>query len=243
MEIDFDKLIELQRLDEEIQNARRLLEGIPQLVENIEKKIEAGSLIEAEAKDKLARNQKRRRELESEAKDLKALVSKYKRQLNEVKTNKEYTAMLREIDEVQHRLEAVEEAVIAEMIAADDIEAEIKSAGQKKAQEEQSLLREKEALNDKAAGLQAAIDELDRRRAALLPSLPPELVRVYETLSRKKGGLALSPIKGDFCSACHMRIRPQMLNEVKVREELIYCENCGRLLYWVETNEKPAVKQ
>lgn len=243
MEIDFDKLIELQRLDEEIQNARRLLEGIPQLVGNIEKKIEAGSLIEAEAKDKLARNQKRRRELESEVKDLKALISKYKRQLNEVKTNKEYTAMLREIDEVQHKLEAAEEAVIAEMIAADDIEAEIKAAGQKKVQEEQSLLREKEAFNDKAAGLRAAIDELDRRRSAILPSVPAELVRIYETLSRTKGGLALSLVKGEFCSACHMRIRPQMLNEIKAREELIYCENCGRLLYWVETQEKPAAKQ
>jgi len=239
VDIDFNNIIQLQTLDSEIQAATLVLEGMPRLIQDIDKKIQAGSKSVAEAKDRMAQNQKKRRDQETEVKDAKSQIGKYKRQLSEVKTNKEYTSFLREIEEFQRKVDAVEEAIIAEMLAADDIEEEIKAAVLKQGQEEEDLRREKQALDEKAAEMEAKRTKLFEERQALLPRIPPDQMRLYESIFLKKGGTALSPVKDDFCAMCHMRIRPQMLNEIRDEIKIIVCENCGRILYWPPDKPEP----
>jgi hypothetical protein len=237
VEIDFDLIIELQRLDTEIHNASLVLEGIPRLVQDVDKRIQATTKLVADAKDKMSQNQKKRRDLETEVKDLKVQIGKYKRQLNEVKTNKEYTALLHEIEESQRRIDTFEEAIIAEMLAADDVEEEIKAALHRQGQEEEVLKKEKIILDEKLKETEARFAALDKEREALLPRIPREQIRLYEAIYQKKGGTALSPVTGDFCAMCHMRVRPQMLNEIRDRVKVILCEACGRILYWTAKPE------
>jgi uncharacterized protein len=237
VDADFDRIIQLQRLDAEIHNADLVLEGIPRLVQDIDRKVQSCSKVVADAKDKMAQNQKKRRDLETEVKDLKGQAGKYKRQLNEVKTNKEYTSLLKEIEEAQHRIDTLEEAIIAEMLAADDIEEEIQTALRKQAQEEDSLHKERLVLEEKMRETEAQKTRLLKEREALLPGIPPDQRRLYEAIYGKKGGIALSPVRGDFCAMCHMRIRPQMLNEIRDKSVVILCENCGRILYWPTKTE------
>jgi predicted nucleic acid-binding Zn-ribbon protein len=237
VEIDFDLIIELQRLDTEIHNASLVLEGIPRLVQDVDKRIQATTKLVADAKDKMSQNQKKRRDLENEVKDLKVQSGKYKRQLNEVKTNKEYTALLREIEEAQRRVDTIEEAIIAEMLAADDVEEEIKAALHRQGQEEEVLKKEKIVLDEKLKETEARFAALNKEREALLPRIPREQIGLYEAIYQKKGGTALSPVTGDFCAMCHMRVRPQMLNEIRDRAKVILCEACGRILYWTAKPE------
>ena len=232
MEIDFDLIIELQRLDAELHNAALVLEGIPRLVQDVDKRIQATTKLVADAKDKMSQNQKRRRDLENEVKDLKVQIGKYKRQLNEVKTNKEYTSLLHEIEEGQHKVDTLEETIIAEMLAADDVEEEIKAALHRQGQEEEVLKKEKIVLDEKMKETEARHAALTKEREALFPRIPREQMKLYEALFQKKGGTALSPVTGDFCAMCHMRVRPQMLNEIRDKTKVILCENCGRILYW-----------
>jgi predicted nucleic acid-binding Zn-ribbon protein len=237
VEIDFDLIIELQRLDTEIHNASLVLEGIPRLAQDVDKKIQATTKLVADAKDKMSQNQKKRRDLENEVKDLKVQGGKYKRQLNEVKTNKEYTALLHEIEESQHRVDTIEEAIIAEMLAADDVEEEIKAALHRQGQEEEVLKKERSVLDEKLKETEARFNALSKEREALLPRIPREQLRLYEAIFQKKGGTALSPVTGDFCAMCHMRVRPQMLNEIRDKAKVILCEACGRILYWTAKPE------
>jgi len=237
VEIDFDLIIELQRLDTEIHNASLVLEGIPRLVQDVDKRIQATTKLVADAKDKMSQNQKKRRDLENEVKDLKVQTGKYKRQLNEVKTNKEYTALLHEIEESQRRIDTLEEAIIAEMLAADDVEEEIKAALHRQGQEEEVLKKEKIVLDEKLKETEARFAALNKEREALLPRIPREQIGLYEAIFQKKGGTALSPVTGDFCAMCHMRVRPQMLNEIRDRAKVILCEACGRILYWTAKPE------
>ena len=231
MEIDYDLIIELQRLDTEIHNTSLVLEGIPRLALDVNKRIEATTKLVADAKDKMAQNQKKRRDLENEVKDLKVQMGKYKRQLNEVKTNKEYTSLLHEIEETQRKVDTLEEGIIAEMLAADDVEEEIKAALHRQSAEEDILKKEKVVLNEKMKETEARFAALTKEREALLPRIPREQIKLYEALFQKKGGTALSPVTGDFCAMCHMRVRPQMLNEIRDKAKVILCENCGRILY------------
>ena len=238
MDIDFDLIIELQRLDTEIHDSALVLEGIPRLVQDIDKKIQAGSKHLADTKEKMSQNQKKRRELETEVKDIKVQIGKYRRQLNEVKTNKEYTALLKEIEESQHKVDTLEESIIAEMLAADDVEEEIKAALHRQGLDEENLKKEKTVLDEKMKETEAKFAALNKEREALLPRIPREQMMLYEAIYQKKGGTALSPVTGDFCAMCHMRVRPQMLNEIRDKVKVILCENCGRILYWT-TNPEP----
>jgi predicted nucleic acid-binding Zn-ribbon protein len=237
VDIDFDLIIELQRLDTEIHNAALVLEGIPRLLQDVDKRVQATTKLVADARDKMAQNQKKRRDLESEVKDLKVQIGKYKRQLNEVKTNKEYTSLLHEIEETQHKVDTLEESIIAEMLAADDIEEEIKASLHKQGAEEEVLKKEKLVLEEKMKETQARHAALAKEREALLPRIPREQLKLYEAIFHKKGGTALSPVTGDFCAMCHMRVRPQMLNELRDRSTVILCEACGRILYWTAKPE------
>ncbi len=235
MDIEFEKLISLQHLDSEIRHLSVFLDGIPSLLEDIHKRIEAGSKEVAQARERLALNQKKRREQEGKVKDIKVQITKYKRQLNGVKTNKEYTTLLKEIEEAQHSVDSMEEEVISEMLAADDIEEEIRAATRRHQQEEENLLKEQDILKQKKVEMEAKIEKLTAEKDSLLPQVPSDQIALYQRISFKKSGVALSPVNGDFCSMCHMRIRPQVLNELRDTKKLILCENCGRILYWVKT--------
>ena len=243
MDIDFEKLIQLQELDTEIKQTTVFLESIPRLVEDIERKIQAGSQAVADAKEKLARNQKTRRDLEGSVKDIKGQVAKFKRQLGEVKTNKEYTALLHEIEEAQRGVDGVEERIISEMLAADDIDEEIRAATRKQSQEHEALRADQAVLEGKRREMEARRDRLIGEREALVPLIPADQMKLYMSIFNKKGGGALSAVRSEFCSQCHVRVRPQMLNEIRDRGRIYLCENCGRILYLpVQTEAKPEAK-
>lgn len=237
MEIDFEKLIRLQALDLDIREAQSLLESIPAEIEAIDRQIAAGSQSVAQAKDQLAANQKKRRELESDVKDVKARISKHKSQQSQVKSNKEYGALLKEIEDDQRRIDETEETIIQEMLRADDIEAEIQAALKLQATEAKSLEAAKTVLLQKKGEAEARLKSLNEEKDALLPQIAPDQLALYQRIFRKKGGIALSSIKDDFCALCHVRVRPQMLNELIEKEKLLICENCGRILY--RPGEKP----
>jgi len=237
VEIDFEKLIQLQQLDMEIRELTLFLDNIPPQIEEIDKKIADSALLEASAKERMVGSQKKRRQLESEVKDIKIQIGKYKRQLNEVKTNKEYTALLKEIEESEKKVDRLEETFIGEMLLEDDIQKEIRAAGQKHAETQTGLTREKETLSQKKRETEEKAQKLGRDREELLPKISAEQVDLYLKIYRKKGGKALSSVRDDFCSLCHVRIRPQVLNELLATRKLILCENCGRILYWRE--QKP----
>jgi predicted nucleic acid-binding Zn-ribbon protein len=232
VDIEFEKLIQLQRLDLQIKQITLFLESTPPLIEEIDKKIERSSQVAASAQGKMAGSQKRRRDLEGEIKDIKDRVAKYKRQLNEVKTNKEYTALLKEIEESQKKVDRLEEDIIAEMLQADDIQKEIKEASQNFTRAQEKFSREKEAIFQKKKEMEDKAEKLNQEKETLLPQIPSEQVGLYLKIFRKKAGMALSPVTDDFCSMCHVRVRPQVLNELRDTRKLILCENCGRILYW-----------
>jgi predicted nucleic acid-binding Zn-ribbon protein len=231
VDIDFDKLIELQNLDDEIRKTTLILEKIPLQLKNIDANIESQFQAVSQAKDKLAQNQKFRRSLEGDIQAVKAQIDKYKHQLGGVKTNKEYSALLKEIEDAQSKIDQKEEEIISEMLNADDIGEEIRKAELKANEAKEKLGKDKEALVLKRKELEKKNEELTQKKEALIPQIPREQSELYSEIFRKKGGIPLSPVTDDFCSMCQIRIRPQVLNELRAETQIILCENCGRILY------------
>ncbi len=231
MDIEFEKLINLQKLDKEITDVFLFLENVPSKIEEINKKIETSFQIVTLAKEKMTQNQKKRRDLEAVVKDIKEQISKYNHQLNEVKTNREYSILLKEIEEAKKKDNDMEEEIISEMLSADEIEDEIKTASQKYSEAEKKFSKEKDVLQQEEKKFEAKKDKLNQKKEKLVPIIPSDQVSLYLKIYKRNSGTALSPVKEEFCSLCHLRIRPQVINELKGKEKIILCENCGRILY------------
>jgi len=241
VDIDFDKLIRLQHLDEKIRKTSLLLDKIPTELEDIDKSIEAQFQIVEEAKEKLALNQKKRRNLEADVQDIKAQIGKFKHQQSGVKTNKEYSALLKEIEEAQKRIDAREEEIISEMLIADEIGEEIKSATGKADKAKEKLTKKKALLDEKKQELLEERKSLLRERDEIIPQIPKGQFSLYQNIFKKMHGIVMSPVTDDFCSMCQIRIRPQVLNELIAANQIILCENCGRILYW--SKKSPSLTQ
>ncbi len=229
---NFKHLIKLQDLDAQIKDISLFLNKMPPQISQIEKKIEESFSTVKEYKEKLAQNQKKRRELDSEVEDLKARISKFQNQLNDVKTNKEYSSLLKEIEDAKNKVDKLEEEIISLMLESDDIDSEIKEEELKAKQEKQRLLKEKQELMDKSREMKEKKQSLLQEKTQVEPNIPEEQLSLYKKIYQSNSGIALSPVTDDFCSVCQIRIRPQVINELKEGKEIILCENCGRILYW-----------
>jgi len=237
VETDFANLIKLQRLDIDIRNTSVLLEDIPHQIEEIEQKSIESLQIVQDAKDRLSDNQKTRRTLESGLQDTKENIAKFKRQLNEVKTNREYKALLKEVEDTNARMDSLEEQIITEMLSADDIEKEIKSAIQKADEIQADLAKKKEKILQEKSDADKILDNLEKEKEELLPKIPADQMKLYKQISSQKNGIVLSPVTDEFCTMCHMRVRPQMVNELIAGREIITCENCGRILHYKKKSD------
>jgi len=237
VDIDFDKLIRLQNLDTKIIEISHFLDNLPSQIKKIDREIDMLFQAISQSKEKLALNQKGRREIDSEIQNLTALISKYKHQLSGVKSNKEYSSLIKEIEETQKKIDSLEEEEISEMLAADDIVEEIKIDSQKAEANKEKLLMKKEALFQKKMEAEGKVKNLLHKKDLLIHKLPSKEIKLYQKIFNKKNCIVLSAVKDDFCSMCQIRIRPQVLNELKEKNSIILCENCGRILYWLK---KPA---
>ena len=237
METDFENLIKLQKLDIELRNTSVLLDDIPHQIKEIDQKSEESLQLVQDTKNKFSQNQKKRRVLEAELQDKKEKIEKYKRQLNEVKTNKEYSSLLKEIDDTNTKIDALEEEIIGEMLSADDIEKEIKAADKKADEIHAELAKKKEAILEEKNKAEEKLKNLDAEKEELLPKIPSDQMKLFKQISSKKNGIVLSPLTDEFCTMCHMRVRPQMVNELIAGSQIITCENCGRILYYKKKSD------
>jgi predicted nucleic acid-binding Zn-ribbon protein len=234
--MDFKSLIKLQNADELIIKISEIIKNNPSKINTIDNEIESSIETVATAKQDLADNQKKRRNLEANLQDIDIQIEKYKHQLNNIKTNIEYRSLLKEIDNAQNKIKEIEEQILEEMLISDEIGSEIKEAEKIAEATKRKLTIEKDSLIQENKKREEERQHLYKEKENISPLIPSNLINLYNDLFEKNIGIALSPVTDDFCSICQIRIRPQVLNELITEEKIILCENCGRILYWKNTS-------
>ncbi len=149
----------------------------------------------------------------------------------EVQTNKEYQAMLKEIEVAQAEVRHLEDKILERMLEADDLAAKVKEAEGRLAADKQTIQEERRRLEEETAKLQRELDESAERRTQVVGQITPAVVSTYDTV-RAKRGTAVVEVKGGYCTACHVRLRPQAANELRRNDVLFQCESCQRVLYF-----------
>jgi uncharacterized protein len=234
MSPDLQRLIKLQQLESTIADAKATIASHPRRLADADARLNESKQAVESAKGRLKDNQEARRTLEKDAAVYQGRLTKFKDQLSLVKTNKEYQAMQHEIATAQSDLGGVEEKVLERMLEADTITADVKRAETALAAREKEIDAEKKELTQELASTESSLKEATEARAELVKGLDARLMATFEQVARVRKGVAISTATRDgLCSACHVRLRPFVFQQIRQNDAIIQCESCQRILYWI----------
>jgi len=173
-----------------------------------------------------------RRRAHAELSEHRDRLRKYQSQLRAVQNQREYGAVLNEIDGVEKLVRAAEDRIL-------NLDEEIENATKELASRQEILPLEAEQHEERLKDwritqrqitdeLTSAREEISRLEAGMHPRDRSEFSRLME----KKGGQAIVLVAGGSCSACHVKVRPAALQALKAGREIVYCDSCKRILYW-----------
>ena len=234
MSPDLQRLIDLQRLETTIADAKATIAAHPQRLADADAQLAAATQGLESAKNRLKDNQEARRALEKDVALYQGRLAKFRDQQSAVKTNKEYQALGHEIETAQRDLGSVEEKVIERMVEADALAADVKQAESVFAARRKEIEAEKKRLSDELAAVEASLKTATDARTALLSQMEPRLVATFEQVARVRKGIAVTMATLDgLCSVCHVRLRPQVFQQVRHNDSIIQCDSCHRILYYI----------
>jgi predicted nucleic acid-binding Zn-ribbon protein len=222
LEMTMKVLIQLQNCDSQIRDFQSKKAAAPVKIQRLEEGL------------KLAENKKERRQAEQDIEDFENQINKSNIKLANIKSNKEYKAVLKEIDDLNTGKGNLEDKALRVM---EDIEALEERCDVNKASKKE--LEEKfEKDRDEILKILEAIDKdlknLEKKRERFCQIIDEDLLRRYDSLREHRGGLAINPVIQGVCQGCHMGIPPQKFNELVRGEELMSCPHCMRIIYWSE---------
>ena len=163
--------------------------------------------------------------------DLETKRSKYKGQLMEVKTNKEYTAVLHEIEGVERDIKAREDVILEEMEKAEALGLDVKREEADFKLVEADAKKEKADLDARAATLGAEAQRLGKERDEVAASVPEESLALYTRVAKQRG-TGVAEARDGMCQSCHVRMRVQIWVEVRKNEQIFQCESCSRVVFY-----------
>jgi predicted nucleic acid-binding Zn-ribbon protein len=229
-----ESLIKLQHLETQIAEAKAVIAGHPARLAEADARLNAARAALDAAKKRLADNQEARRVLEKDVAMYQTRLSKFRDQQGAVKTNKEYQALGHEIETAQADIAIVEEKVIERMVEADGVAADVKKAEADFATQQKQVEGEKKSLVEELAGVEADLVRATAQRAELVKTLEPRLVTLFEQVARvRKGSAVVTATRDGLCSHCHVRLRPHVFQQVRMNDQIIQCDSCQRILYYV----------
>ena len=231
MNPDLERVIALQRLDSATHDATRRLADESEREKAFEARVQVARDRVAAAKARLADNQNARRTVEKEVAVQQGRLSKFRDQLMEVKTNKEYQTIQHEIETAQNGVKILEEKVLEHMIEADDFSAAVKRGEAELAAEQKAVEADQRKMLAENRELKAAAERMAAERATLVAAIDKHLLAVYDGVAKKRNGIAVAEARDGVCGICHVRLRPQVFNTVLKNEQILQCDYCNRILY------------
>jgi predicted nucleic acid-binding Zn-ribbon protein len=233
MNADLQRLIDLQHLDSAAHDAQRRLAEAPERERALEARLETARQHVAAAKEQLTESQNARRTIEKEVAVHQGRLSKFREQAMAVKTNQEYHAVQHEISFAQSEIKKLEDTVLERMVEGDELTANVKRADSELAAEQKAIEVERRAMAAEATEMQAAIDRLAVERAAVVAAMDARVLYTFEQVARKRHGVAVAEARDGICTICHVRLRPQVFNNVLRNDAIVQCDSCNRILYYI----------
>jgi len=224
-------LVELQQLDVQVYQCERTLKEIPVQLRALDDEFKQKTTLLNELEESVKKLQLSRKEKELDLEAREGNIKKLKSQQYQVKTNKEYTAIQTEIERAKADNSVLEEEIIKILDAIDAEHKKSAAAKEQLKKEEVALGAKKKEKQEEARKVESQLKTLQVQRGELAAKVEKNVLSKYERLLKSREGVAIVPIRGDACQGCNRILPPQVINETKMKKELITCEYCTRMLY------------
>ncbi|MFA5068559.1 MAG: C4-type zinc ribbon domain-containing protein [Candidatus Omnitrophota bacterium] len=231
-------LIKLQDIDIQIYMMRSELDDRPRQIGLLKASLESKKSSVKDAEDSLKALQLRHKEKEVSLGSKESEIKKLEGQLYQIKTNKEYTAMINEIGSRKADDSLLEEEIINLMDSVDQAKKTLESEKEKFSQESKRIENQIAEVERDMNDIRSDIEGLNTRRQQILPLLDSKLLAEYERILFGRQGQALARIVNGACGGCYMNMPSQVINEIKMKQAIVRCENCQRILYIIDEEEK-----
>jgi predicted nucleic acid-binding Zn-ribbon protein len=203
--------VKIQRLQDGLDNCKSQLEAELKLLESFNRE---------------------RRDAELEVEGLENQIGKSNIKLNNIKSNKEYKAALKELADQERQKTVLEDNLIEIMEKIEALEKKYAASKAKSKELHEKLEKDRDGILMELKALDQVLERLKIERARFSEAIDDNLLRRYDSLRQNKEGLAISPVVNGICQTCHMGIPPQKYNELIRGDALMSCPNCHRIIYW-----------
>ena len=232
-----EHLVELQGIDTRLKDLNDLLGDLPSKVEGLNEQEES-------IKNSLENNKNRLKELEVElhkgevsVSQLVGKINTLKDQLFLVTNNKQYDALMKEIDHIKDKKSGFENEAIEYLEEKENLMKNIETMEVELKDLSDDLSKRREKLE--TAILDSADEKsiLEKKRQDKIDKIDLNIISVYDRVISARDGLAVVQLEGSGCGGCGAHIPPQTLAEVRAEQGIHRCDICGRFLY----NQKKVV--
>jgi hypothetical protein len=240
---DLQHLIHLQEIDSALDRTRRRIAEIPGTQQALAlRSAERAAAVQA-VKERIAATANARREVEKEVALVQSRLSKYKDQLMAVKTNKEYQAMQTEIATAEGLVRSHEDRLLDLMEVSERESTDLSAAEAAMKSAQGQIASQQKALVGEKAAQEAELQRLTAERAEVASRISKEALVIFERVAHGRKGIAVAEARNGLCVVCHVRLRPQVFNEVRRNAAILQCESCTRILYFVPPAAPAAPQQ
>ena len=240
--LQLEQLVNLQNIDDQVFEHKKNLADIPVQLDSARAELEEKKNILKVVTEEIESLQKKRKDLELEVQGENDHMAKAKTKLPAVKTNKEYTAILVEVDAIKEKVSKIEDMELEVMEALEVKVKEIPGV-EKKCKEEDAYFNEYQLKKDnEEKRFKQELEELVEKRKNISAQLDTVILKRYEKISNSRDGRAVAGLRENICQGCFQQVLPQMVIEVKVALKIHQCGGCMRFLFWDEVSETTVPK-
>ena len=227
-------LIQLQDYDTRIQEIIAKQEEGPIKLQRFNDKLDSTRKRFKEQKDRLESLKRDRGSIEQDIQDMEDKIGKSNMKLSHIKSNKEYQAALKEIDDLNRIKYGMEDKVLQIMEEIEELEKKYDMSKDEQEELEKKIKLDQGQISRELDALEKEFQDLETERVNFSQAVDQELLRQYLFIKERKGGRAIGPVIGGVCQSCHMEIPQQIYNELIRGHSLLSCTNCDRFIYWGE---------
>ena len=239
MNPDIALVRQLQLVDSRVRELAEEIARLPKYVAEIESKLEAHKQALAADQEALEENRKARRLMDGEISTWQQKMSHLRVQMGEAKTNEQFRVFQREIDFAEKEIRQTEDRILDKMVEADTIEGNVGQAEKALQAESAVVAKEVEQTKTRVAKDEDELAVERGKRSELASSVSGPVLSVYERAYKLRGGTAVAAASDDRCMVCNVVLRPHVAQKLRLGEEILKCESCGRILYSQDLDDTP----
>jgi uncharacterized protein len=231
---ELEILCEMQKLDTQLIEHERRRAQTPKRLAEIEEELRQAKEKVANEKLIIEELDKERRRKEKELDAEKERIKKVQSKLYEIKTNKEYQAVLKETEAAQAANDKTEEEIILLLERIEELRKDHDAAVAFIKKRDKEVETEKKEVEKEMSSIESVVSKLTKERDGLLGKVSGDAKARYKVLMEKRSGLAVVNVKNGVCLGCYMNIPPQLFIEVTKNTRMITCPSCNRIFCYRE---------